>query len=134
MAGTFQIEIATPERLLVQEDVSEAQIPARNGYIGVLPNHAPLLSELGAGDLSYTAGGRRRHIAITGGWVEVLGDHVRVLADKAEKADEIDVKRAEEALKRASERLLNPFQGLDVARTLNAARRAQARLDAAKNK
>jgi F-type H+-transporting ATPase subunit epsilon len=134
MAETFELEIATPERLLVREQVMEAQIPLVNGYIGVLAGHAPLLGEVGAGDLTYLAAGRRRHLAVNGGWVEVLGDHVRVLADKAEKADEIDLARAEESRKRALDRLSHPVQDLDVARALNALHRAQARVDAASKK
>ncbi len=134
MADAFLLEIATPERLLVRERVTEAQIPARNGYIGVLPEHAPLLAELGTGDLTYVAEGRRRHLAVEGGWVEVLRDAVRVLANVAEKADEIDGKRAEEALLRARNRLDHPDVALDVVRALNAMKRAQARLDAAKGK
>lgn len=131
---TFELEIATPERLLVREQVSEAQIPLVNGYIGVLPAHAPLLGELGAGDLTYVAEGRRRHMALSGGWVEVLADHVRVLADRAEKADEIDLARAEEAQKRALDRLSHPVTDLDTARALDALKRAQARVDAAAKK
>ncbi|MGC9971835.1 MAG: hypothetical protein ABSE56_14735 [Bryobacteraceae bacterium] len=88
MADTFLLEVATPERLLVNEQVSEAQIPAANGYLGILPGHAALLAELGAGELSYTVGGRRRSVKIDGGWVEVSNDHVRVLANTAEKAGE----------------------------------------------
>ncbi len=134
MAETFDLEIATPDRLLVHEQVSEADIPLVNGYIGVLPGHSPLLGEIGTGDLIYTAGGRARHLAVDGGWVEVLGDHVRVLADHAEKADEIDMARAEEARKRALDRLSHPPGDLDVARALGALNRAQARLDAAGKK
>ncbi|MCL6506534.1 MAG: hypothetical protein K6T59_05880 [Bryobacteraceae bacterium] len=73
-------------------------------------------------------------MAVNGGWVEVLGSHVRVLADTAEHADEIDVQRAEAALRRANERLLHPVPGLDVARALNALRRAQARLETARRR
>ncbi|MCS6951962.1 MAG: F0F1 ATP synthase subunit epsilon [Bryobacterales bacterium] len=134
MAETFELEVATPERLLVRERVTEAQIPLANGYIGVLAGHAPLLGALGTGELAYVAEGRRRYMFVTGGWVEVLGDHVRVLADTAEHADEIDVRRAEEALRRASERLLRAAPGVDVARALNALRRAQARLEAARHR
>jgi F-type H+-transporting ATPase subunit epsilon len=83
VADTFLLEVATPERVVVQERVSEAQIPAKNGYVGILPGHAALLSELGEGELSYTAGGRRRSVRIQGGWLEVAEDHVRVLADEA---------------------------------------------------
>jgi len=134
MAETFELEVATPERQLVQQQVSEAEIPLVNGYIGVLPGHAPLLGEVGTGDLSYVAEGRRRHMAVDGGWVEIQADHVRVLVDRAEKADEIDVARAEEARRRALDRLSRPTADLDVARALSALRRAQARLDAASRK
>jgi len=86
MADTFELEIATPERLVLREQVTEAQVPLENGYIGVLPEHAPLLSELGANTLSYTpqSGGSRQSLTVSGGWVEVYQNHVRVLADKAE--------------------------------------------------
>jgi F-type H+-transporting ATPase subunit epsilon len=134
MTETFELEIATPERLLVRERVDEAQIPASTGYIGVLPGHSPLLSTLGTGDLVYSAEGRRRHLTVSGGWVEVLGNHVRVLTNTAEKADEIDVKRADEALKRSRDRLTHSEAGLDVARALNAMKRAQARLESARQK
>ncbi len=83
MADTFVLEVATPERLLVRENVTEAQIPAANGYLGILPGHAALLSELGAGELSFMCEGRRRKLTIEGGWVEVSGDHTRVLANSA---------------------------------------------------
>jgi len=73
MADTFLLEVATPERLLVNEQVREAQIPAANGYLGILPGHAALLAELGAGELSYAVEGRRRALKIDGGWVEVAG-------------------------------------------------------------
>ena len=82
--------------------------------------------------LSYVAGGRRREMSVSGGLLEVQPERTRVLADAAEKADEIDVKRAEEALHRAGERLMRPDLGLDIARAINAMRRAQARLRAAK--
>ena len=88
MADTFLLEVATPERLLVQEKASSAQIPAANGYIGVLPGHAALLSELGEGELSYVADGRRRALRIEGGWVEVSGERTRVLADSAETTEQ----------------------------------------------
>lgn len=133
MADKFQLEIATPERLLIREQVSEVQVPAANGYLGVLPGHAPLLAELGTGELTYVADGRRSSLSIDGGWVEVLPDRVRVLATHAEKASEIDARRAEEALHRAEEHLAHPDAGIDIARALNAMTRAQARLAAAKH-
>src|SRR5262245_3038583 len=132
MADTFDLEVATPERLVMRESVTEAQLPAENGFIGVLPGHAPLLSKLTTGYMSYTTSdGRKAHMALHGGFVEVLPDKVRVLADKVEKADEIDIKRAEAALKRAQERLSTPNVGVDVARALSAMMRAQARIEAA---
>ena len=132
MTATYQLEVATPERLLVREQVSEAQIPAANGYLGVLPGHAPLLSELGIGELTYIVDGQRRSLTVSAGWVEVLPDKTRVLATVAEKASEIDMARAEAALKRAQDRLSHPAADLDVARALNAAKRANVRLRCAK--
>ena len=80
---SFTLEIATPERLLIREQVSEAQIPARQGELGVRPEHAPLIAELGTGVLTYLADGRRREMVVCGGVVEVLPDRTRVLADVA---------------------------------------------------
>ncbi len=134
MAATFLLEIATPERLLVREQTADAQVPAGNGYVGVLPEHAPLLSELAIGELTYLAGGRRRGLAVHGGWLEVQPDHVRVLVDRAERADEIDAERARRSLERSRERLAHPAAGLDIARALNAMKRAQARLAASSHK
>lgn len=95
---------------------------------------ATLISELGCGPLSFkTESGQKRVLAICGGYVEVASNHVRVLARHAEYADEIDVARAEAALKRANERLLHPTPDVDVARALSALNRAQARLAAAKH-
>jgi F-type H+-transporting ATPase subunit epsilon len=132
MAATLRLEVATPERLLLKEQVTQVEVPGLNGALGILPEHAPLLSELGCGPLSYTPeDGKQRHMSICGGYVEVAPDSVRVLASRAEAAGDIDAKRAEEALQRANERLLHPTADLDVARALNAMRRAQARLDAA---
>jgi F-type H+-transporting ATPase subunit epsilon len=84
MADTFQIDIATPEKLILEARADSAQIPGKDGYMGILPGHAALLSELGAGTLSVTSGGQTRNFAITGGYVEVRDDHVRVLADKVD--------------------------------------------------
>ena len=128
MAQNFTLEIATPERLLIREEVTGAQIPTRKGEIGARPDHAPLIAELSIGVLSYVSEGRRRELSVSGGVVEVLPERVRVLADTAERADEIAVKRAEESLRRANARLAGPDLGLDVGRALNALKRAQARL------
>ncbi|MBV9498350.1 MAG: ATP synthase F1 subunit epsilon [Acidobacteriaceae bacterium] len=84
MAETFQLEVATPEKLLVNEQVGQAELPGKDGYFGVLPGHAPLLSALGAGILSFGSGGGQRYLKIEGGFAEVLNDHVSVLAEHAE--------------------------------------------------
>jgi F-type H+-transporting ATPase subunit epsilon len=133
MADTFDIEIATPERLLAREKAVRSQIPAKDGYIGVLPDHAALLSELGIGALTYTTPEDHRFsLAIAGGFLEIKDNVVRVLTDVAEKGHEIDVSRAEQALKRAQDAMVNPALGIDIASALIAARHAQARIDAAR--
>ena len=133
MADTFEIEIATPERLLAREQAVRAQIPAAEGYIGVLPDHAPLLSELGIGAMTYTTPGDHRFsLAVRGGFLEINNNVVRVLVDVAEKADEIDVSQAEKDLKQAQDAMINPALGIDIASALIAARHAQARIDAAR--
>jgi F-type H+-transporting ATPase subunit epsilon len=134
MADQLDLEVVTPERLLVREHAASIQVPAKNGYLGVLPGHAPLLAELGTGYLSYESGGRRRYLAVHGGFLEILSDHVRVLADAAERGEEIDVQRAQAALKRAEEQVSNASLGVDPAAPLCALARAQARLDAAAQK
>jgi F-type H+-transporting ATPase subunit epsilon len=134
MADALELEIATPERQLVREEVTEVQLPGKDGYLGVLPGHAPLLSQLGIGYLSYVAGGRRKYISVHCGFVEVLPDHVRVLADLAERAEEIDVERARRAAQRAQEELVNPNLGIDPAVALSALLRAEARIGAVEKK
>ncbi len=131
---TFLLEVATPEKLVVRNDATEAQIPGSEGMLGIMPGHAPLISEIEAGELTYTMDGKRHVLAIAKGWVEVTGNKVRVLVDSCEAPDQIDMARAETALKRANERLLSPKQDLDLARALNAAKRAQARLAVARDK
>jgi F-type H+-transporting ATPase subunit epsilon len=133
VADTFEIEIATPERLLAREKAIRAQIPAADGYIGVLPDHAPLLSELGIGAMTYTTPDDHRFsLAIHGGFLEINNNVVRVLSDIAEKGNEIDVTRAEKDLKKAQDAIINPALGIDIASALIAIRRAQARIDAAR--
>ena len=84
MANTFEIDIATPEKLLLQHAAESAQIPGKDGYMGILPGHAALLSELAAGTLSVTSGGETKNFTVSGGYVEIRDNHVRVLADSAE--------------------------------------------------
>ena len=133
MADTFDIEIATPERLLSHERAIRAQIPAKEGYIGVLPDHAPLLSELGIGALTYTTPDDHLFsLAIRGGFLEIYNNVVRVLTDFAEKGHEVDVTQAEKDLKHAQDAMVDPALGMDIAAALIAVRHAQARIDAAR--
>src|ERR1700727_1384797 len=133
MADTFEIEIATPERLLAREKAVRSQIPAKEGYIGVLPDHAALLSELGIGALTYTTPEDHRFsLAIAGGFLEIHNNVVRVLTDQAERGQEIDVTKAEQNQKHAQDAMINPARGIDIASALTAARHAQARIDAAR--
>ncbi len=132
MPETFILEVVTPTRLVARETVSDAQIPVRGGYIGVLPGHTPLLAELGTGELTYHTGGRTYSCTAIGGFVEVLGDRVRVLADRAERAEEIDVPRAQAARDRAQKRLASPNDPkVDWKRAQDALDRAQVRLQVA---
>ena len=134
MADMLALEIVSPDRLLVREDVTSVQVPAANGYLGVLPGHAPLLAELGIGLLNFEAGGKRWYLAVHGGYLEILANRVRLLATGAERAEEIDVERAKAAMKRAQEQMFNASLGVDPAFALDAVARAQARLDAAAGK
>ncbi len=112
MADTMLFQFVSPERLLVETHVTEVQVPARDGYIGVLPGHAPLLSELKAGGvLTYVANGEKKVVAVYGGFVEVLPDRVRVLADMAENKEEIDVTAARAALQKANQDMGNIMAG-----------------------
>jgi F-type H+-transporting ATPase subunit epsilon len=133
----MQLEVATPERLLVREEVTEVQVSGKDGYLGILPGHAPMLGLLGTGFLSYGSGSQRRYLSVHGGFLEVLPDQVRVLADEAERAEEIDVERARADLKRAQDEvsnLINPSVGVDPAEALDQLMHAQARVDAAENR
>jgi F-type H+-transporting ATPase subunit epsilon len=132
MADTFTLEVVTPSRQVVREVVNEAQIPVAGGYIGVLPGHTPLLGEMGVGELSYRDGNRVYSCTAIGGFVETLTDRVIVLADAAERAEEIDVPRAQAALVRAQKRLANPNDpNVDWKRATAAMERAQVRLQVA---
>ena len=134
MADTFQLGIVTPEKLVVKDSAEEAQIPATTGYIGVLPGHAPLITELGAGEISYRSGGKVHRFATAWGFAEVLPDKVTVLAETVERPEEIDVKRAQESLAKAEEDLKSAETEEAVSTDLGKVRRAQARIDVAENK
>ncbi len=132
MAETFTLEVVTPARQVVNEAVSEAQIPVLGGYIGVLPGHTPLLAMMGIGELTYHVGNRVLFCTAFGGFVEVLADRVIVLADSAERAEEINVVRAEAARDRAQKRLATPNDpNIDWKRAEESLKRAQVRLQVA---
>ena len=131
MADTFKLEIATPDRMLVSGDVSQAQVPGKNGYLGILPGHAPLISELQPGEIRYTREDHTERLAVTWGYVEVLPGKVTILAEAGEKAEEIDVARAEKSLHRAQERLKTASTDVDLARAQSSMTRAMARLHVA---
>jgi F-type H+-transporting ATPase subunit epsilon len=131
MAGTLHLLVATPERQLVDEDVSRIELPGKKGYIGILPEHAPLLSELGAGVLSYGSEAHERFLAVDGGFVEVLENQVRVLAERAEFGTDIDLEQARRAVEDAQARVEKPEPQTDTEKTLAELRSAQARLEAA---
>ena len=126
------VEIVTPSRILAQEQVDELNVPGEEGYLGILPGHTALLTNLGQGALMYRCGEQRRYLAIFGGYMEVHDDHVTVLADIAERAEEIDRPRAEAARERAEQRLRDTHApDIDFERARVALMRAMIRLQVA---
>ena len=105
MAETIQLEIVTPERLVINEAVEYIEIPGETGYLGVLPGHAPLITELAPGELTYRNGNQTKRLAVALGFAEVLQTKVTILAESAEKAEEIDTGRAEAAKRKAEAEL-----------------------------
>src|SRR6478752_1214267 len=105
---TIELQIVTPDKLVLKENVDEVEIPGSQGYFGVLPGHTPLLAALAVGELWYRKGQEKTYVSIAFGFAEVLPDRVTILARLAERADEIDVDRAAEARKRAEQRLAQP--------------------------
>ncbi len=111
--STFKLSVVSPERLVLSEEVEEAQVPGKNGYLGILPGHAPMMTELDIGELSYRQADRTSFLAVTWGYCEVLSDQVIVLAERAERAEEVDRERAQASMERARNRLSN-LQDTDV--------------------
>lgn len=134
MAEALELEIVTPERLVVKDVAQEIQIPAKNGYIGVLPGHAPLITELSVGEITYCKGTSVNRLACAWGFAEVLPTKVTILAETAERAEEIDVARAQESRTRAEHQLQSGASELDYERALNALHRAEIRLQVAAGK
>jgi F-type H+-transporting ATPase subunit epsilon len=131
MADTFQLEIVTPEKKVVDTTAEEVQIPGKNGYIGVLPGHAPLITELSVGEIIFRENSVEQRLAVAWGFSEVLPNKVTILAESAERPSEIDVARARKAKERAEQRLTSGDTAVDVERALDALHRADARIDVA---
>jgi F-type H+-transporting ATPase subunit epsilon len=128
---SLTLEIVTPDKALVTEQVDEVEIPGAEGYFGVLPGHAPLLASLQVGELWYRIGQDRHYLAIAFGFVEVLPEKVTVLAHIAERAQEIDTQRAEAAKARAEQRIAGPRSDLDFERARIAMMKSLIRLQVA---
>ena len=124
----LDLQIVTPDRLVVHERVDEVQIPGSEGYFGVLPGHTPLLAALAIGEMWYRKGSNKTYISLAGGFAEVLPDEVTILARIAERADEIDADRVEAALKRAKERLTAGGSEIDYERARIALAKSLSRL------
>jgi F-type H+-transporting ATPase subunit epsilon len=134
MADSLQLEIVTPERLVEKDTVQEIQIPGKNGYLGILPGHAPLITELGVGEITYKADNTEYHVAVAWGFAEVLPDKVTVLAETAERAEDIDIERARKAKERAEESLRSASTEDESDHALVALDRANVRLDVAQHR
>jgi F-type H+-transporting ATPase subunit epsilon len=134
MPDTFQLEIVTPEKMVVRDAAQEAQIPGRNGYFGVLPGHAPLITELGAGEISYRSDGQVQRFSVAWGFAEILPDRVTVLAETVERVNEIDTTRAQQDLTAAEQSLRSAQTEEDCAQALGKIHRAQARLEVAQKR
>ena len=122
------LEIVTPDRSVVTERVDEVEIPGAEGYFGVLPGHTPLLATLKVGELWFRKGTEKYYLSIAFGFAEVLPDRVTILAELAERADEIDVARAEAAKRRAEERIAKPSPDMDFERARLALLKSLVRL------
>jgi len=127
--STIKLDVVTAERVVFSDDVDVVVAPGVEGQLGILPHHAPLMTMLQPGELLVRKGGDEFCIAVSGGFLEVRPDRVIILADAAERVEEIDVQRAEEAKRRAEERLREHAPGVDMAQTEAALRRALARIE-----
>ncbi len=132
--ATMRLDIVTAEKLVYSDEVSSVVVPGAEGQLGILPNHAPLLTSLKPGELKVLKEGEETNIAVSGGFLEVLKNVVTILADTAERAEDIDVERAEAALKRAQEKVNSSESDLDLERAIRALKRSQARVFVSKRK
>ena len=134
MADTFKLEIVTPEKKVVDTTAEEIQIPGKNGYLGVLPGHAPLITELAVGEISYCESSQESRLAVAWGFAEVLPDKVTILAETAERPSEIDVERARKVQRACRTAIASGDTEVDVDRALDALHRAETRLEVAAKK
>jgi F-type H+-transporting ATPase subunit epsilon len=126
---TLNFELVTADRVVLQEEgVDMVVAPGTDGVLGILPRHVPLITTLQPGELRIKRGAEETSVIVTGGFMEVTPDKVLVLADAAERSDEIDLARAEEARRRAEERLAGSREAVDAARAEAALRRAMIRI------
>ena len=130
----LKLEVVTAERVVYSDDVSTIIAPGSEGQLGILPHHAPLITMLQAGELIIRKDGGEFILAVTGGFLEVRPDRVIVLADAAERAEEINLERAEEAKRRAQERLKDRRPGVDLTRAEASLRRALTRIEVAQRR
>ena len=132
--ATMRLEIVSAERVVYSEDVGILVAPGIDGELGILPRHAPLLTVLKPGEIRVVKDGEESYIAVSGGFMEVLGNKVTILADTAEHAEEIDIERTETALRRAQERVESSGSDADLERAMASIRRSQARLTVARRR
>lgn len=131
MADKIQLEVITPEKLALREAVDEVVVPGVSGEFGILPDHTPLISQVKTGVLIYRIGSEKKQMHVSGGFVEVMPDKVSVLADVAEKPEEVNVERARQARARAEKRLAGNSEEIDLNRAQLKLLRAQTRIEIA---
>jgi F-type H+-transporting ATPase subunit epsilon len=131
MAETFELEIVTPDKMIVHDVAEEMQIPGKNGYLGILPQHAPLITELAVGEITYRNANITHHLAVAWGFAEVLPEKVTILAETAERAEEVDVGRAQAAKQQAEGRLVAGNTEADFAKAMADLKLAETRLEVA---
>ena len=132
--ASMRLEIVTAERLVYSEEIEVLVAPGIDGELGILPSHAPLLTELKPGEIRVVKNLEDTYMAVSGGFMEVLGNKITILADTAEHIEEIDIERAEEALKNAEERVSARTSDMDMERGLASMRKSQARLRVARRR
>jgi len=132
--ATMRLDIITAEKLVYSDEVSSVVAPGSAGQLGILPNHAPLLTSLKPGELKVLKEGEESNIAVSGGFLEVLQNVVTILADTAERAEDIDLERAEAALKRAQDKVNASDSDMDLERAIQSLKRSQARVYVSKRK